>query len=83
MYSRFKDNNYAAHLSEMGSLSSFNYRVKYMLCLIDIFTKHAWVKPLRNKKSKRVLHSLIEIVNEYKRKRNELWVDQDRKFYNR
>ena len=47
----------------MGSLSSQNKNVKYLLCVIDAFTKYAWVKPLKHKKSKTVLNAFIEIVN--------------------
>ena len=45
---RFKDNIWAADLAEMGSLSSKNKNVRYLLCLIDAFTKYAWVKPLKS-----------------------------------
>ena len=48
----------------MGSLSSKNKNVKYLLCVIDAFTKYTWVKPLRDKKGKTVLNAFIEIVNE-------------------
>ena len=67
----------------MGSLSSKNKNVKSLLCVIDVFTKHAWVKPLKDKKGKTVLNAFIEIVNESNRKPNKLWVDQGREFYNK
>ena len=41
VYARFKDNIWAADLVEMGSLSSKNRDVKYLLCVIDVFTKYA------------------------------------------
>ena len=82
VYARFKDNILAADLAEMGSLSSKNKNVKYLLCVIDVFTKYAWVKPLKDKKGKTVLNAFIEIVNESNRKPNKLWVDQGREFYN-
>ena len=50
VYARFKDNIWAADLAEMGSLSSKNKNVKYLLCVIDVFTKCAWVKPLKDNK---------------------------------
>ena len=50
--------------------------------MIDVFIKYAWVKPLKDKKSKPVPHGFINIVNEYKWKPNKLWVDQGRAFYN-
>ena len=82
VYARFKDNNWAADLPEMESLSFFNCRVKYLLYLIDVFTKYIWVKPLKDKKAKTVLHGFAKIVNESNCKLNKLWVDQRRFFYN-
>ena len=46
---------WAADLSEMGSLSSKNKNVKYLLCIIRVSDKHAWVKPLNIKKAKQFL----------------------------
>ena len=80
---RFKDNIKTAVLAEIKSLSSKNKNVKYLLCVIDVFTKYAWVKPLKDKKGKTVLNTFIEIVNESNCKPNKLWVDQGRKFYNK
>ena len=57
-------------LAEMESLCSFNQGVKYLLRVLDIFTKDARVK-----KSKAVLYAFIEIVNESKLKPNKLWID--------
>ena len=71
VYGRFKDYNiWAAYLVEMESLPSKNKNVKYLLCMIDVFSKYAWVKPLKNKKGKTVLNSFIEIVSESNRKPN-------------
>ena len=56
----------------MGSLSSKNKNVKYLLCVIDDFTKYAWVKPLKDKKGKTALDAFIEIVNESNCKPNKL-----------
>ena len=44
---------------------------------------YPWVKPLKDKKGKTVLNVFIEIVNESNHKPNKLWVDQDRKFYDK
>ena len=81
VYTRFKDNIWASDLAEMGLLSSKNN--KYSLCVIDVFTKYAWVKPLKDKKGKTVLNIFIKIVNESNRKPNKLWVDQGTEFYNK
>ena len=77
---RFKDNIWASVLVEMVSLPSKNRGVNYLLCVIYIFRKYTWVKPLKDKKAKTVLHGFIWIVNDSKRKPNKLWVDQGREF---
>ena len=73
----------AADLAEMDSLPSKNKNVEYLFCVIDVFTKYKWVKPLKDKTSKTVLIAFIKIVNASNRKPNKLWVDQGRKFYNK
>ena len=83
VYARFKDNIWAADLAEMESLPSKNKNVKYLLCVIDVFSKYAWVKLLKDKKGKTVLDAFIKIVNESNHKPNKLWVDQGREFYNK
>ena len=47
------------HLAEMGPLSSRYKNVKYLLRVTDVFTKYAWVKPLKDKKDKTVLNAFI------------------------
>ena len=34
---------------------------KYLLCVLDVFAKYSWAKPLKDKKVKAVLNSFIEI----------------------
>ena len=43
-----------------------------------VFTKYAWVKPLKDKKAKTFLHGFVEIVDGSKRKPNKSWVGQGR-----
>ena len=65
----------------MGSFSSKNRNAKCLLCMIDVFAKNAWFKPLGIKKCKKNLNAFIKIVNEFNRKPNKLWVDQGREIY--
>ena len=50
VYARFKSIVLVAALAGMGLLFSNNKSVKYLLCVIDFFTKYAWVKPLKDNK---------------------------------
>ena len=48
VYARFKDNIWAADVPGMESLYLKNKNVKYLLCVIDVFTKYVWVKLLKD-----------------------------------
>ena len=50
VYSSFKDNIWGVDLANMQSLSKYNKGIKYLLCAIDLFSKYAWVVPLKDKK---------------------------------
>ena len=67
----------------MGSLSSKRKNVKYLLCVRDVCTKSAWVKPLKDEKGRTILNAFIKIVNKSNCKPNKLLVDQEREFYNK
>ena len=56
VYARFKNNIWVTDLAGIGSLSSFNHDVKYLLYVIDVFTKYIWVRPLKDKKSQTGLY---------------------------
>ena len=76
-----KDNIWVADLAETESK---NKNVCYSLCVIDVFTKCAWVNPLKVEKGKTALNAYIKKVNESSCKPNKLnWVDRGRELYNK
>ena len=80
-YAKFKENIWAADSAEMRWVSYENRGVKYLLCVINNFTKFALVKPLKDTKVKTVLNGFIKMVSESNRKPKMLSVDQEREFY--
>ena len=50
VYSSFKDNIWGVDLADMSLISKFNKGIKYLLCVIDLFSRYSWVTPLKNKK---------------------------------
>ena len=50
MYSAFKDNIWGADLADMQLISKFNKGFRFLLCVIDIFSKYTWVVSLKDKK---------------------------------
>ena len=60
VYSSYRDNTWGVDLADMGSLSKCNKGIKYLLCAIDLFSKYAWVIPIKDKKG-------TSIVNAFKK----------------
>ena len=50
VYSQFKDNKWGVDLADMQSLSRKNKGIKYLLCAIYMYSKYAFVIPLKDKK---------------------------------
>ena len=46
----FKDNIWGGYLADMQLISKYNKIIRFLLCVIDIFSKYAWVVPLKDKK---------------------------------
>ena len=67
MYSSSRDNIWGVDLTDMQSLSKYNKRVKYFLCAIDLFSKYAWVIPLKDKKGTSIVNAFQK--NNFKRKK--------------
>ena len=51
------------------------------MCAIDIFSKYAWIVPLKDKKGISVVNAFQEIISKG-RKPNKIWVNQGGEFYN-
>ena len=54
-----------------------------MLCAIDLFSKHAWVIPIKNKKGTSIVSAFKKILSDSNRKPNKICVDQGSEFYNK
>ena len=50
VYSSFKDNIWGDDLADMQLISTFNKGIRFLLCVIDIFSKYAWIIPLKDEK---------------------------------
>ena len=51
------------------------------MCAIDIFSKYAWIVPLKDKKGTSIVNGFQKMTSE-RRKPNKIWVDQGSEFYN-
>ena len=80
VYSGFKDNIWGADLADMQLTSKFN--TTFSLWVIDIFSKYAWVVPLKDKKGITITNAFQKILKESAWKPNKVWIDEGSEFYN-
>ena len=66
----------------MQSLSRKNKGIKHLLCVIDLYSKYAFVIPLKDKKGISIVNAFIKIIKKSERKPNKIWVDRGSEFYN-
>ena len=82
VYSSFKDNIWGVDLADMQLISKYNKKIRYLLCVIDLFGKYAWVVPLKDKKGIAIVNAFRSILDSSKRKPNKIWFDQGSEFNN-
>ena len=76
VYSAFKNNIWDADLADMQLISKFNKGFKFLLCVIDIYNKYAWVVPLKDKKGVSIANAFQSILKKCNRKLSKIWVDK-------
>ena len=82
VYSAFRDNIWAADLADMQLISKFNKGFRFLLCAIDIYSKYAWVVPLKDRKEVSIVNAFQSILKKSNRKPNKIWADKGGEFYN-
>ena len=66
----------------MQLLNKYNKGIRFLLCVMDIFSKYAWVVPLKDKKGVSIVAAFESILKQSNRKPNKIWVDKGSEFYN-
>ena len=70
-------------LCDVQALSRYNKGYKYILTCIDVFSKFAWARPLKNKRGKTILNAFRSIVNSgQKRAPMRVQTDEGKEFLN-
>ena len=82
VYSAFKYHIWAADLADMQLISKFNKGFRFLLCVIDIYSKYYRVVPLKDKKVVSIVNA-FQSIKKSNRKPNKIWVDKGSEFYNR
>jgi transposase InsO family protein len=83
VFTRGIDDVWAADLSDMNEFKKDNKNIRYILTVIDCFSRHAWASPIKDKTGDTVLNALKKIITTSGRKPARLWIDQGKEFVNK
>ena len=76
------DNTWCSDLVEMQKFSKWNKGYRYLLMVLDVFSKYGWIVPLKDKKGETVAAAFKKIFSAG-RKPKRLWVDKGKEYYNK
>ena len=76
------DERWSSDLVEIQQFSKWNKGYRYLLMVLDVFSKYGWIVPLKDKKGETVTEAFKLIFKEG-RKPQYLWVDKGKEFYNK
>ena len=71
-----------ADLADIQLISKLNKGFRFLLCVIDVFSKYACVVPLKDKKGASTVNAFQKILNDSVRKPNNILVDKGSEFDN-
>ena len=75
------DSLWEADLAFVQDVAKENDGVNYLLVVIDVFSKFLWVRPMKNKTARSLVHAFDSILSE-KRKLEKLRTDKGTEFIN-
>ena len=77
------DDQWVADLVEVQPLAKYNRGIRYLLTVLDVLSKYAWVQPLKDKTGVALVHAFEKILKGRRRHPNRLQTDRGKEFYNR
>ena len=83
MYVSGIDEIWAADLVDMQAFAKDNDGVKFLLTVLDVFSKYGWIVPLKDKTGKSTAEGFVKILDSSGRKPGKVWVDKGKEFYNK
>ena len=80
VHSSFIHNIWSTELPDMPLISKFNKGIHFLLCVIDIFSKYAWVILLKDKKIIPITNAFQKVLDESSHNPNKVCVEKDSEF---
>ena len=78
------DHQWVANLVEVQRLAKHNGGTRYLLTVLDVLSKYAWVEPLKDKTGRSLAQAWERLLKRaHPRRPRQLQTDQGKEFYNR
>ena len=74
------DDTWQVDLIDLKKIAKFNNSMNYLLCIIDVFSKFAWVVPLPSKTNNHIIKAFKDVFRSSKRKPKRIHSDQGLEF---
>ena len=75
-YNHLFFNIWGSDFADMQLISKFSKGIRFLICVIDIFSKYAWVIPLKDKKGITITNTFQKVLDEPNRKPNKIWINK-------
>ena len=69
-------------LLDIHQFARHNKNYRFILVVLDIFSRFAWARPLKNKSGVSVAKAFEDIISESDKKPHKVWSDRGTEFYN-
>ena len=80
VYSAIKDYTWGADLADIQPISRFSKGSRFLLCFVNIFSKYAWLVPLKYEKGATIVNAFQKVLDKSGCKPNKIWVDKGSEF---
>ena len=83
LHSPFIDNIWGADVADIQLINKFKKGFRFLLCVVDIYSRYAWIIPLKYKNRITITNAFQKVLKESNGKPNKIWVNKGSEFYNR
>ena len=79
----FTDNIWDADLADIQLINKFNKRIRFLFCVIDIFSKYRWGVSLKDEQGIIITNAFQKVLHGSGRKPKRIWIGKQSEFYKR
>jgi len=83
VYADGVDSVWAVDLADMGNVAEDNDGIRYIMCIVDVFSRYAWCVPHKNKDAKSSWTAFASVMRSTETHPDYVWADEGKEFINK